>query len=496
MFLWPFNKYPGTDLESFNYEWVIGHLKELKDSVQSAANSAANALTSENNAEASAEEAAQYAEEAAQYADQAKWPVFTPEMYGAIGNGSADDTTAIQDMFDDAKSKAPLFEIGTNHYVSDMTGATFIFPGTYNITNSINIDGVRGLLIEGMELTTNSFAGTAMINFGYDIRSSAIKNCTINANHAANTCIAFTDYTLAVSVDQCSIIKFNQYGISATGSGHELIISDCKIYQYEYAEWTSPDPKSPVGIGIYFDGYRADNHIMGNIINYCVEYGMYIATGPNIISGGHVYSCNCYFGNNNVNVTNMYFDNSQAEVMGGASIRNSTFLITGDRPCIILAELTANKWKYEGSWITGNYCNNLDGVDSYTTVFVDVPDGYNINDTQIALYDNSTVLYRTQAWAPTSVKRRTAADYLPKFDSVAQTITLGNMLIQWGYVESDSAVTFPQEYHYDIPVVMVNRFTSDASGIPYVNSVTLTGCWLGGTNSKKVQWVAIGRHGY
>lgn len=47
---WPFNHYPGSDYETFNYDWIIGKLKELKDSV-------AAALASEQAAAESAEKA-------------------------------------------------------------------------------------------------------------------------------------------------------------------------------------------------------------------------------------------------------------------------------------------------------------------------------------------------------------------------------------------------------------------------------------------------------
>lgn len=404
MFPWLFNHYPGTDYETFNWEWVLNEIKGIKESVTAAKSSANSAKISQLAAAASASEAAQYA-------DQAKWPVYTPEMYGAVGDGLHDDTSAIQNMFDDAKSKAPLFHIGGNdHYVSDMTGAKFIFDGEYKISAPINIYSVRGLVIEGANISVDTFTGTAMFKFGYDIRSSAIKNCTFNANHIAPVCIAFTDYTLAVEVDQCTIMKFRQYGISASGNGHEITISDCKVYQYEYAEWNSDEPKSNTGIGIYFDGYRADNFITGTIVNYCVEYGLYIATGPNIITGCHIYSCPCYFGIHSVNVSNTYFDNSQVELMGGASVRDSFFYIYGNTHAITLKETIDNKWRYETSWITGNIINNVNGEDNWSVSAIIIENtSYTLADTQLAVYDNSVVQYATQNNVPSSGKRMTPA---------------------------------------------------------------------------------------
>ena len=64
MLLGPFNKYPGTDYETFNYDWIIGKLKELKNSVTAA-------KASEDAAAASADAAEGFASDAQRAADVA-----------------------------------------------------------------------------------------------------------------------------------------------------------------------------------------------------------------------------------------------------------------------------------------------------------------------------------------------------------------------------------------------------------------------------------------
>ena len=63
--LWPFNHYPGSDYETFNYDWIIGKLKNLKDSVTAAKVSEDAAAESASQAAASADSAADSAANAA-----------------------------------------------------------------------------------------------------------------------------------------------------------------------------------------------------------------------------------------------------------------------------------------------------------------------------------------------------------------------------------------------------------------------------------------------
>ena len=62
---WPFNHYPGSDYETFNYDWIIGKLKELKNSVTAAKASEDAAADSADNAASSAAAASESAEHAA-----------------------------------------------------------------------------------------------------------------------------------------------------------------------------------------------------------------------------------------------------------------------------------------------------------------------------------------------------------------------------------------------------------------------------------------------
>lgn len=71
MLLWPFNHYPGSDYESFNYDWIIGKLKELKNSVAAALSSEQAAAESADEAHASLLAAIAQATRARTYAEHA-----------------------------------------------------------------------------------------------------------------------------------------------------------------------------------------------------------------------------------------------------------------------------------------------------------------------------------------------------------------------------------------------------------------------------------------
>ena len=109
---WPFNKYPGSDYETFNYDWVIGKLKKLKDSVaaalasEKAAAESANAASGamglamlyRNAAKNYRDEAGEFAADAADSIDQ--WQAFETRLVTAeseidnLINGSTPDADA------------------------------------------------------------------------------------------------------------------------------------------------------------------------------------------------------------------------------------------------------------------------------------------------------------------------------------------------------------------------------------------------------------------
>lgn len=181
--LWPFNKYPGTDYETFNWEWILKTVKEWVATMQTFKTTITAAW------EAMQEAWADYQEDLNDqwqefiddtYKDQIteiledhpEWVTtvmdgaitkpkinaaflqeiengyVTPEMYGAVGNGITDDTQAIQDAFDTGKpvvgintykTTAPVTLTGNNRAI-DFSASKIVYTGT---DAAVEIKGLR-----------------------------------------------------------------------------------------------------------------------------------------------------------------------------------------------------------------------------------------------------------------------------------------------------------------------------------------------------------------
>lgn len=112
---------PYTNLHELNNDWIVKTVKEVKDKTELIDDSVEQAKQSEENAKTS-EEQAKF------YADSISDVFITPEMFGAVGDGVSDDTTAIQTACDYCRNnnKELFFKAGNK----------------YKITSSINMRGV------------------------------------------------------------------------------------------------------------------------------------------------------------------------------------------------------------------------------------------------------------------------------------------------------------------------------------------------------------------
>ena len=110
---------PYTNLHELNLDWIVSYVKSVKGKTDLIDESVENAKTSEENAKIS-EEQAKY------YADTIANVFVTPEMFGAVGDGITDDTTAFQDALN--------------------SGTPVVAPATYYVTN-INVHNNELLIL-------------------------------------------------------------------------------------------------------------------------------------------------------------------------------------------------------------------------------------------------------------------------------------------------------------------------------------------------------------
>ena len=128
----------------------------------------------------------------------------TPEMFGAVGDGVADDSAAVQAAFDSGKSV-----LCQNAYlVSDLTitnplilrGGEFINGGSTNYVISVSADNVyiENIVLDAKELSNG-------ISFSY-CNNGAVRNCEIkNAKATDDTYALYINRSNDITIDGCLI---------------------------------------------------------------------------------------------------------------------------------------------------------------------------------------------------------------------------------------------------------------------------------------------------
>ncbi len=138
--------------------------------------------------------------------------------FGAIGNGSADDTAAIQAAVD--------WTSGEDR------GIIFFPPGTYKATSAItfNYDGEHSIIFEGcgdLSTLSGNFNGYILDRSNTNPTGGirVIRNLKISNAHATGGCIRF-EGSVAGSVENCFL---NGYRVITAIAGNSWHIQNCNI---------------------------------------------------------------------------------------------------------------------------------------------------------------------------------------------------------------------------------------------------------------------------
>lgn len=147
----------------------------------------------------------------------------TPEMYGAVGDGVADDTESVQNAVNSAVSSGGIVYLSAKH--------------TYLVSTVILSQGIKGFIGDG--ILKGKGGETAILNLGGGTYSL----------HPANDC------SIKANIDMSN---GNMYGIRGIGI-QNCTINGCKIYGFTDSSTTSR-------IGISLESASNNNKICENTI--------------------------------------------------------------------------------------------------------------------------------------------------------------------------------------------------------------------------------------
>lgn len=223
--------------------------------------------------------------------------VYTPEEFGAIGNGVADDTEAFIKAFSLLSSKpgAILDLKGKTYYISKIE-----VPNLYrNTVQNGTLKAIPGTIGDYLLKFNASPSSQLPLKVGY--AETVFNNLTIDANHVNGMGCIYLNKYLEFKMTNVNILRFSTYGVYAE-TGYELNMSQCYVRPYD--EETSINTSV---IGVYLGD--SDNIITSSVF---VSNGINIKIDANaqIIANNHLYGSgvDIEINTNRVVITGCYFD--------------------------------------------------------------------------------------------------------------------------------------------------------------------------------------------
>lgn len=251
--------------------------------------------------------------------------ILTPEMFGAIGDGEADDSDAIQLMFDSAKSGQKIeFKSNTDYRITK----------TINIPCTLEVDGCGCFIFLGAEL-----AGKYAF---------VIKNKRTNAKH--DTFLIFNEFknfNIQRYVDlegqyfngilleeQCHVKNIYTWGLDVT-----IKVSDEYYSDIVTIEGINIWNQRGTNYAIH-TGFMGDCRVVKNIHFYYQTMSkkvLYIGNGHNTCKVEGVINGEIYVGSSMVELNNLHLEFGNVTFNNSnVTMKNMYIFVPNDKPSIVI----------------------------------------------------------------------------------------------------------------------------------------------------------------
>ena len=254
--------------------------------------------------------------------------VFTPEMFGAVGDGVTDDYIALQKFFDYCYN---------NEATAYSDNKIYATSGTLTIKCNVSFNGGIIKAISALSSTVN------IGEFDDRARDLIIQDFNVDANDLSEIGVLFKHYA-NIRFDRCSVIngKVSHIQVGDTGapsSSYEAIITNVLVQR----------TKGVIAAGSY--GILQVNNASDSIYDVGIirdaETGIRLDTGNNVISKMHAWALPAYG-----SMKTCYYDNASGNAWNECQ---------ADTPSVYGWNLTSTLTRLVNCTV---YINNIYGVDN------------------------------------------------------------------------------------------------------------------------------------